>query len=310
MIRPAFAVARYRFEAKVHQPFTLPWYAGSTLRGVFGNALRRLCCMTKMKVCDGCPLYRSCPYPQVFEHPVPRQPLSQKFSAVPNPYMIEAPEPGARHYRQGDRLCFEMVLLGPAAAQLALVIEAWRRALNRRITRQGGAAQLETVSVQDGQGWTPVYSLQHPEILDYSPQAMTLPSAPARIQMRLVTPMRLQHHGEPLKTENFRPAILLDALRRRWDLLHCLYSDQQSAAPFCEPGSIEVVVSKMKWADWHRFSRRQQKHMGMGGLLGTLELAGDGLQAGWPLLYFGQWLHVGKNSSFGLGRYVMESPHV
>ena len=49
-----------------------------------------------------------------------------------------------------------------------------------------------------------------------------------------------------------------------------------------------------------------QQRMVLGGALGRWTLQGD-LAPFWPLLHLGQWLHVGKNATFGLGRYRMES---
>ncbi|HRM21993.1 MAG TPA: hypothetical protein PL031_05560 [Neisseria sp.] len=40
-------IARYRFGFALESEMRLPEYAGSTLRGVFGHALRRLACMTR-----------------------------------------------------------------------------------------------------------------------------------------------------------------------------------------------------------------------------------------------------------------------
>jgi CRISPR/Cas system endoribonuclease Cas6 (RAMP superfamily) len=43
--------------------------------------------------------------------------------------------------------------------------------------------------------------------------------------------------------------------------------------------------------------------MQLGGLLGRLTLSGDRLSDLWPLLWLGQHTHLGKGTSFGLGRY-------
>jgi hypothetical protein len=67
----SLAVARYQFNFEVQNTLHLNFYSGSMLRGVFGHALRHLACMTKMADCKQCQLYRTCPYPEIFETPPP-----------------------------------------------------------------------------------------------------------------------------------------------------------------------------------------------------------------------------------------------
>ena len=63
----------------------------------------------------------------------------------------------------------------------------------------------------------------------------------------------------------------------------------------------------LKWFDWTRYSSRQQQEMTLGGVLGhwTLHGAPDVLAKVWPWLWLGQWLHVGKNATMGLGGYAL-----
>jgi CRISPR/Cas system endoribonuclease Cas6 (RAMP superfamily) len=42
------------------------------------------------------------------------------------------------------------------------------------------------------------------------------------------------------------------------------------------------------------------------GLVGTAIYEGD-LTPFWPYLVFGQWVHVGKGTTFGLGAYRLEA---
>ena len=46
--------------------------------------------------------------------------------------------------------------------------------------------------------------------------------------------------------------------------------------------------------------------MQLGGLLGSVHLHGD-LAPFAQLLHQGQWLHIGKNASFGLGGYRLQA---
>jgi hypothetical protein len=49
--------------------------------------------------------------------------------------------------------------------------------------------------------------------------------------------------------------------------------------------------------------------MTLGGVLGQWHLHGptEALAAAWPWLWLGQWLHVGKNATFGLGGYALSA---
>jgi hypothetical protein len=66
--------------------------------------------------------------------------------------------------------------------------------------------------------------------------------------------------------------------------------------------AVRLVADRTRWRDWTRYSSRQDRRMKLGGLVGEAEYEGA-LDAAWPFLEFGQWTHVGKNATFGLGRY-------
>src|SRR6516165_5061334 len=126
-VRPGatLPVARYAFIFRMQDELRLPEFAGSLLRGQFGAALRRIACMTGAPVCKGCPLYRTCPYPAIFEAPPPPAHALQRFSQVPNPYVIEPPAMGLRRVAAGERLSFHVVLVGRALDQLPLIAYAF-----------------------------------------------------------------------------------------------------------------------------------------------------------------------------------------
>lgn len=66
--------------------------------------------------------------------------------------------------------------------------------------------------------------------------------------------------------------------------------------------AVRLVEDRTRWEDWTRYSSRQDRRMTLGGLVGHAVYEGD-LAPFWPFLVFGQWTHVGKNATFGLGRY-------
>jgi len=61
---------------------------------------------------------------------------------------------------------------------------------------------------------------------------------------------------------------------------------------------------RLHWRDWTRYSNRQKQEMSLGGVVGDWALRGN-LTPFLPFLHLGQWLHVGKNATFGLGGYTL-----
>ena len=58
----------------------------------------------------------------------------------------------------------------------------------------------------------------------------------------------------------------------------------------------------LKWQDWTRYSSRQDQKMKLGGVVGKWQFKKLSPELS-QLLYIGQWLHCGKNATFGLGKY-------
>ncbi|WP_243385236.1 hypothetical protein [Caviibacterium pharyngocola] len=183
-----FPIARYQFDFQVTEPIALPEYAGSALRGAFGRALRKISCMTKQDDCKSCPLYRSCPYTNIFETPAPENHEIQQFSQVPNGYMIEPQGWGERTYQIGEIFSFNLVLFGRLTQQLPLIAFAFKRAFEWNIA--GGKGELIAIFLcnQHNQQ-TPI--LQKGNIIEHS-QAVVLPENFANtLNIDLLTPLRL-----------------------------------------------------------------------------------------------------------------------
>jgi len=309
-------IARYRFTARVQQPLALPDYAGSLLRGQFGAALRNVACMTRQPSCTGCPLVQTCPYTRIFEAqpPAKGQHALQDFSSIPNPYIIEPPTPGARVLQANDELVFQMVLVGHAIDQLALVVFALQRALAQGLTRQRIPVELLQVDWIDASATAqPVWSQAQPTLAAH-PTQLQVPAAPdqlGHLTLHINTPLRLQSQGQPLGVGQLTPRALVATLARRVALLLEFHAGQTGwgdAAKHITQASLTLQDrQELHWFDWTRYSSRQQQEMTLGGVLGQWSLQGspDELAKLWPWLWLGQWLHVGKNASMGMGGYML-----
>ena len=310
----AFPLARYRFEFRVTKAVRLPDYAGSMLRGAFGHALRQIACMTQRKDCAGCPLAATCPYPAIFAPQGPAEHALQKFTQVPAPYIIEPPVWGARVLHEGSRLDFHLTLIGGALKELPLIILAWRRALARGIGAGDGTAELLRVVYSPLAGGQIEREIHRPEtgsieahkqVFDAMAQGETTAN---RVTLSFRTPLRLQKNGRALPPERLDARTLLMALIRRASLLSEFHAGGPLLSDFsgmAERAAKLVDNRQLVWRDWARYSSRQQQKMSLGGVVGSWRLEGD-LAPFMPYLRLGEWLHVGKEATFGMGGYAFE----
>lgn len=149
------------------------------------------------------------------------------------------------------------------------------------------------------------------------------PHAPG-MALLIQTPLRLQQQGQPLGVGQLTPRALVAALARRSALLMEFHTGQTACANGFAPTACTwgeaarrithlseslTDTQELHWFDWTRYSSRQQQPMTLGGVLGKWTLHGpaDVLAEITPWLWLGQWLHVGKNASMGLGKYQIVS---
>jgi CRISPR/Cas system endoribonuclease Cas6 (RAMP superfamily) len=301
-------VHRYQFNCLVKAPLTFNFYAGSLLRGAFGQALRKLVCVTRMSDCKACLLYRQCVYPKIFETPVPLHSPFQSFSQIPNPFIVEPPPMGITALMPGDTFSFNVVLIGQALAQLPLIIYAWQTALNAGLGPTHANVELIDVVFEPDQPVAQVIYRNDAEArLLPAPEFIPEPLAPVdRLTLQLLTPLRIQQKGQVLSS-TLRGKDFLIALVRRYYFLQEFHTPDYQAPDFKDLArqaeNIEARHS-FSWCEWQRYSSRQQQKMIFGGVMGELELNGD-LSAFLPLLLHGQWWHVGNKTTFGMGHYQL-----
>ena len=269
--------------------------------------------MTGEKNCNDCPLRATCPHPAIFETPAPADHALQKFSHVPNPYIIEPPPFGTRHIDAGGVLQFCIVLVGRAVDQLPLISFALQRALTGGLGQERARGTLERIEWQSGDAedsFVPVWQEGDAAIATHDPR----PAPPASgkgtctLRIKLHTPLRLQHQGQPIRPPALTPRKLVADLLRRVTLLAEFHADRPDfvgdVGPLVRHAETIEHQPQLRWLDWSRYSSRQQREMTLGGAIGEWTLHGD-LEPLLPWLWLGQWLHVGKNATFGMGHYTL-----
>ncbi len=303
----ALPLLRLHLTVRAEGPLQLPPYAGSMLRGAFGHALLAL---SPLPHTDGkpCALHASCPYCQLFAAPpLPGHSL-QKFSAMPQPYVIEPPTGGAQQLQAGQTFDFGLVLIGKALGDLPTVLQAWQRALRTGLGR--GHTPCTLIEIFDENGLQRL-SDKREQLSNLNVVVPPPPALHTQATLHFHTPLRLQVQGKPVRAGQLTARDLLIALARRTQLLCDVHlgaaaPQQDFAVLSTQAAAITLHSEDLHWFDWGRYSQRQQQEMQLGGLLGSVQLQGD-LAPFAALLQLGQWLHIGKNATMGLGGYRLEA---
>jgi len=128
-----------------------------------------------------------------------------------------------------------------------------------------------------------------------------------RIRVRFLTPFRFRkgnHFGSRPDFETF----MRNVFRRIIFLsIHSPLSFELDVPRLLEKtADVRTGASGLRWFDWQRYSARQSRKMKLGGFLGTLEFSGP-LNGFLPYIKLCEFLNVGKNVSFGLGKYEVLS---
>lgn len=304
-------IVAVRFELVSVEPIRMPAYAGSAWRGLLGHSLRRTACVTRQPTCDGCLLAGTCAYSIFFESPPTRPELASRYTALPHPFVLDLDAHHARDLPAGAGVRLGLNLIGPAIELLPYLIQALKLAGERGIGRAGGRFELREViaeHVLGGGDWRRVYagaSGEYQRVVGQRPHAPPVPRGAVAVELR--TPLRVKRQGHFVGPTAFVPGDLLRGLASRLSSLAAFYGGTNDPLDWSRladaASTVRLSVRDLSWSDWTRYSSRQGTTMQMGGLVGAMVLDGPGLATLWPTLWIGQWTHVGKGTSFGLGKY-------
>lgn len=124
------------------------------------------------------------------------------------------------------------------------------------------------------------------------------------ITISLITPLRLRFDGRI--TDKIEFHVFIRNLLRRISSLSYFHCNEKLEIDFKalieKAGEVKLIKSDTHWFDWKRYSTRQEEWMSLGGVTGTISYEGD-ISDFMLLLKLGGYVHVGKGTSFGLGKY-------
>jgi len=305
-------ISRFKMDFSALDPIELPRYSGSAWRGLFGQSLKRAVCVTREPECHQCLLYRSCVYSYIFETPRPNHADRMRlYHSVPHPFII-SPD-GKTSIKSGEKFYATVTLLGRAVDHLPYIVHAFREGGKLGLGRNKAHYQLNAVLQEQTTGskqWQSIL-LNHSSLTTLPPKLAVIPPVPDKITLHLLTPLRLRVNNCYVNGSTLEFHHWFDSLLRRISMLNYFHEDIDLKIDYVNLSNFSKQITFTKktieWKDLTRYSSRQNTTMKMGGFMGSLEINNVDLTPIWPLLWVGQWTHVGKFTVMGLGQYIIES---
>ncbi|MGZ8237419.1 MAG: CRISPR system precrRNA processing endoribonuclease RAMP protein Cas6 [Methylobacter sp.] len=308
LIIPELPFSVFQFNFRVDNPYKLPSYPGSAWRGAFGHALKKTVCIVRNTPCSDCLLKSSCAYSYLFETPPPpNSEKMRKYNAAPHPFVLQIP---LANQQKENIYLLQMVIFGHGQRFFPYIVHSLKIAGEDGLGGGRQAFQLESIDQLFPKADPHRIYLDGKLGVLTPPTTSVIPEMPARIRISIHTPMRIKQDSKNIRGDHFNFAAFFGSLLRRISMLTYFHTNTPLETEFAslmhKAKTIEFADKKLRWYDWTRYSSRQQTEMQLGGVIGTLELELKGLEAFWPYLWLGQWVHAGKATSMGMGHYSIE----
>jgi hypothetical protein len=272
-------------------------------------------CALKQNECNKCILSSTCAYAYIFETaPIMKAEFLHidKYIKIPHPFIIEPPPMGRRVIHPGEHLEFYLILLGKALVYLPYFIctfnEIGKIGLGQGRSKYGlCSVRVNNMDIYSNTtGDVAHCEHQELEILD---TIYDKSDNDGVVRICFETPVRIQTMRKLATSLPF--SLLVRNLLRRIGILsyyHCggQIPEWDARSVILKAEEVTTCYNGLRWYDWERYSARQRTKMKLGGLIGVIEYSGH-LSPFMSLLRAGEMLHVGKGTSFGLGRYILQN---
>jgi len=320
-------IGLFRFTIGPVQPLEVPAVnKGNMLRGGFGHAFRRLCCIPQCRDAKACPLAASCPYKILFEpSPPPGADRLSKNQDIPRPFVFRAPQTHQTRFEKGERFEFGLVLIGRALDFLPYFVLSFRElaseglGLNRAkctlekveetaLSSNGvGDCEPKVIYNAEDQLFRAAASTAADEWIKTRLQQFSVGNGNASVQrvtIRFLTPTLLRADGEVVRRPGFHHVF--KRLRDRINALGTFFGDGPLDIDFRGLGErserVTTVESRIEWVERFRTSSKTHQRHELSGFVGEATYEGE-LAEFMPWLGFGELVHVGKHTAWGNGWY-------
>lgn len=297
---------KLRFTLSMLEECLLPVNKASAIRGGMGEMLLRANCI-RNRECEICDFDEEC---------IVQRTMYSKFNNKPEfittgesvGYVIEC-ENYQERFEAGDLLKFNLILFGKTIVYFSQYMQALFALGQSGLGSDFAKFMIVEVrntrkqSILDGTNiymkYYKVETLQ--DYVDYRKAQME--GRERKHSISFHTPLTQKYHGNFL--QEFHMEAIVKSIQRRVYMLNCFEGYDVEEFYYEQFHVPEIVWQEARIIKVKRYSSRQDSAMYLRGIKGKIqlkELPEDILD----ILLVGELLHIGKNTSFGFGRYTIE----
>ena len=284
---------------------TLPRYKVSALRGGMGQILLEQHCIRNGN-CENCDFSKACVLQQTLYSQYEIQPaFAQKGNSIG--YVLECSDIREKFW-EGDRLQFHLLLFGKTIVYLYEFIQAFYWLGRRGIGKVHGQYDIINIKDQNGNlllksGNLYCRNMEVDIIRNYvlKREKEIFLQKSAERKLRFLSPVTIKYRGEFI--HEFTKSALLESVMRRIYSFNCFEGIEMERISLEEEKFI-IKEQRCFPRSEKRFSSTSGKPMllrGSGGNITISALSETVLLA----LLAGEKMHIGKNTSFGFGKYII-----
>ena len=303
---------KLHFTLVVIEDGRMPRRKASALRGGMGHALLTMNCI-RDENCDTCGFSEDCLVQRMM---YPEMKIRPGFMTTKDSegFVIECDD-SREWFQAGDELKFNLLLFGRTIVYFNQYLQAFHyfglqgiggkhiRFQIARVTNTTGEPLVEETSVYKERYKVKLVSDYVRYRLDSAEIRKVVEGDCCRLVFQ--SPLTLKYQGEMQKS--FCLEALLAAIERRVYILNCYEGngDYNKDVEISTEEHLPVIVDEKAWPEKvPRYSGTQNSKVTFSGIRGWCDLKNID-ETALALLLAGELLHVGKNTSFGFGKYTL-----
>lgn len=295
------------FFLKPVEKISLSRFLGATIRGGFGYSFKKLVCINiNEKNCKICPLNFNCAYFKIFE-PFKNDHFDLKLQEIPRPYVLDILMDGKKTVGKDDLFNFNLILIGEAVKYFPFFYLAFEKFGERGFGKKRDKFLVyEILEEYPNKKLIFKKGEENLSLIEAKPLQIE-EKALDRIKIKFLTPAKLKYNNKYCDNPTFE--ILMESILRRIYFLLFFWCGFKMEYNFREllkeAKKINVEKKNIRWEDMERYSTRQKSKMKLGGIVGEVEYSGN-LKPFYPYLKICENIHIGKNTTFGFGKIMLE----